>query len=195
MSAPILRYFAYEHLPAKLQDVSKPIGDLASQMDRDLPDGAEKSTGLRKLLEAKDAFVRAALPVLLLVACVFLTGCQGLSQALGISPAATAPAYYGVGVVNNGDYDGKLYSKGDLSGATGATGSGTQDADMVQELPAEAIEALGAAAKDALALGNPAGAAAILNAIPAKKPKPAPAPAPTPAPPAPAPLPAPQPPQ
>ena len=27
-----------------------------------LPDGEEKSTGLRKLLEAKDCFVRAALP-------------------------------------------------------------------------------------------------------------------------------------
>jgi hypothetical protein len=78
MPAPILKFFAYEHLPAKLQEVSKPIGDLARDMDEKLPDGAEKSTGLRKLLEAKDALVRAALPAILLVA---LTGCS----ALGLS--------------------------------------------------------------------------------------------------------------
>lgn len=57
----ILKYFAYEHLPAHLQAVSKPIGDLARQMDIELPDCAEKSAGLRKLLEAKDCLVRAAL--------------------------------------------------------------------------------------------------------------------------------------
>lgn len=61
MSSPIMKYFAYEHLPAHLQEISKPIGDLARQMDESLPDGAEKSTGLRKLLEAKDALVRAKL--------------------------------------------------------------------------------------------------------------------------------------
>lgn len=64
MKAPsaILKYFDYEHLPPALQQVSKPIGDLARQMDADLPDGAEKSAGLRKLLEAKDCLVRARLP-------------------------------------------------------------------------------------------------------------------------------------
>lgn len=56
-----MRYFAWAHLPAHLQAVSRPIGELAEAMDRDLPDGAEKSAGLRKLLEAKDCFVRAAL--------------------------------------------------------------------------------------------------------------------------------------
>lgn len=61
MSSPIMKYFAYQHLPAHLQDVSKPIGDLATLMDESLPDGAEKSAGLRKLLEAKDALVRAKL--------------------------------------------------------------------------------------------------------------------------------------
>ena len=59
--SPIIRYFAYEHLPAHLQLVSKPIGDLARMMDDSLPDGAEKSAGLRKLLEAKDCLVRAAM--------------------------------------------------------------------------------------------------------------------------------------
>lgn len=61
MPSPIMKYFQYEHLPAHLQEVSKPIGDLAKLMDETLPDGAEKSTGLRKLLEAKDALVRAKL--------------------------------------------------------------------------------------------------------------------------------------
>ncbi|MBN3345175.1 hypothetical protein H5A44_22480 [Pectobacterium brasiliense] len=61
MPSPIMKYFAYQHLPAHLQEVSKPIGDLATLMDESLPDGAEKSAGLRKLLEAKDALVRARL--------------------------------------------------------------------------------------------------------------------------------------
>ncbi|HBE9093609.1 hypothetical protein [Serratia fonticola] len=61
MSNQIIKYFAYEHLPAHLQEVSKPIGDLARQMDEQLADGAEKSAGLRKLLEAKDCLVRAKL--------------------------------------------------------------------------------------------------------------------------------------
>ena len=59
--SPITRYFKYNHLPEKLQLVSKPIGELAEKMDSDLSDGPEKSAGLRKLLEAKDCFVRASL--------------------------------------------------------------------------------------------------------------------------------------
>ncbi|EEE6681719.1 TPA: hypothetical protein L0X66_004759 [Citrobacter freundii] len=61
MPSPIMKYFAYAHLPAHLQEVSKPIGELAELMDSALPDGPEKSAGLRKLLEAKDALVRAKL--------------------------------------------------------------------------------------------------------------------------------------
>lgn len=61
MPNPIMKYFEYAHLPEHLQVVSRPIGDLAKQMDEQLPDGAEKSAGLRKLLEAKDALVRAKL--------------------------------------------------------------------------------------------------------------------------------------
>jgi hypothetical protein len=61
MPNPIMQYFDYKHLPEHLQEVSKPIGDLAVQMDETLPDSAEKSAGLRKLLEAKDCLVRAAL--------------------------------------------------------------------------------------------------------------------------------------
>ncbi|WP_275372429.1 hypothetical protein [Xenorhabdus bovienii] len=59
--SPIMKYFKYSHLPAHLQEVSQPIGDLAHLMDESLPDGAEKSAGLRKLLEAKDCLVRAKL--------------------------------------------------------------------------------------------------------------------------------------
>lgn len=61
MPSPILKYFAYAHLPEILQTVSKPLCELAEQMEAELPDGAEKSAGLRKLLEAKDCFVRARL--------------------------------------------------------------------------------------------------------------------------------------
>lgn len=59
MSSPIMKYFTYQHLPAHLQQTSKVIHDLAKSMDDNLPDSAEKSAGLRKLLEAKDCFVRA----------------------------------------------------------------------------------------------------------------------------------------
>jgi hypothetical protein len=61
MPSPILKYFAFAHLPEKLQQVSKPLGELATAFDATLPDGPEKSAGLRKLLEAKDCFVRAKL--------------------------------------------------------------------------------------------------------------------------------------
>lgn len=59
--APIMRFFASDHLPPKLGEISTPIRILAEGFDAQLPDGAEKSAGLRKLLEAKDCFVRAAL--------------------------------------------------------------------------------------------------------------------------------------
>jgi hypothetical protein len=61
MPSTTIQYFAYAHLPEKLQEVSKPIGDLAQHMEDTLPDGPEKSAGMRKLLEAKDCFVRAAM--------------------------------------------------------------------------------------------------------------------------------------
>lgn len=57
----ILKYFAYEHLQKPLKDVSKSVAILAIEMDDRLPEGPEKDMGLRKLLEAKDCFVRARL--------------------------------------------------------------------------------------------------------------------------------------
>lgn len=56
-----LRYFKYGHLPAHLQTVSQKFGDLAQELNEQFPEGPEKSAGLRKLLEAKDCFVRASL--------------------------------------------------------------------------------------------------------------------------------------
>lgn len=61
MPSTTAKYFAFAHLPPKLQAVSKPIGELAEKLETMLPDGAEKSAGMRKLLEAKDCFVRASL--------------------------------------------------------------------------------------------------------------------------------------
>ncbi len=56
----VARYFEYTHLPVPLQAVSAPFGALADRMIQALPDGPELTAGLRKLLEAKDCFVRAA---------------------------------------------------------------------------------------------------------------------------------------
>lgn len=56
-----MRFFDYEHLPEFLQNVSKPFHDLAHKLNDSLPDCSEKAAGLRKLLEAKDCFVRVEL--------------------------------------------------------------------------------------------------------------------------------------
>ena len=61
MSSTTFKWFAFDHLPPKLQEVSEPVFELAKQMEESLPDGPEKSAGMRKLLEAKDCFVRAKL--------------------------------------------------------------------------------------------------------------------------------------
>lgn len=59
----LMRYFAYEHLPPKLRDASRPFAELARQTAlrtiREGADGPETTVALRKLLEAKDAAVRA----------------------------------------------------------------------------------------------------------------------------------------
>jgi len=55
------QFFTYEHLPPHLQEISKPFGLLAKQIIETLPKNPERSTALRKLLEAKDCAVRAKL--------------------------------------------------------------------------------------------------------------------------------------
>ncbi len=57
----LMKYFKFEHLPANLQVTSSDCALLAIKVDDDLPESAEKTAGLRKLLEAKDCFVRAKL--------------------------------------------------------------------------------------------------------------------------------------
>ncbi len=58
----ILRYFHYSHLPTFLQASSKPFCDLARHIVETTPRNAERTVALRKLLEAKDAAVRANVP-------------------------------------------------------------------------------------------------------------------------------------
>jgi hypothetical protein len=57
---PILQYFAFDHLPPALQEVSRPFGELATKI-MELPRNPERTVALRKLLESKDAAVRARL--------------------------------------------------------------------------------------------------------------------------------------
>jgi hypothetical protein len=59
--SPLMQFFTWQHLPPHLQAVSKPFGELAKQIDTTIPGNAEKTTALRKLLEAKDCAVRAVL--------------------------------------------------------------------------------------------------------------------------------------
>ena len=57
----MLQWFKYEHLPEHLQAVSKPFSNLAMLIVVSIDSGPERSVALRKLLEAKDAAVRAKL--------------------------------------------------------------------------------------------------------------------------------------
>jgi hypothetical protein len=59
MPSTTIQFFDYAHLPPQLQTISKSIYDLAHLMEDTLPDGPEKSAGMRKLLEARDCFLRA----------------------------------------------------------------------------------------------------------------------------------------
>lgn len=56
----ILAHFDTAHLPPHLAKVSHDCGVLAHAMVVRLDDDPELTAGLRKLLEAKDCFVRAA---------------------------------------------------------------------------------------------------------------------------------------
>lgn len=55
----MLQWFAYAHLPEHLQKVSRPFGELAQTIVDTLPQNAERTVALRKLLEAKDCAVRS----------------------------------------------------------------------------------------------------------------------------------------
>lgn len=60
----LFEFFAYAHLPEKLQIHSKPFQELAGALILQLPKTSERTMALRKLLEAKDCAVRAALSML-----------------------------------------------------------------------------------------------------------------------------------
>jgi hypothetical protein len=55
----VSKVFAHAQLPAHLQAVSTPFGDLAQTLLDTLPFGRERTKALDRLLESKDAAVRA----------------------------------------------------------------------------------------------------------------------------------------
>lgn len=57
----ILKFFRFSHLPKKVQEVSCIFADAAICVLSHAPRCAERTVALRKLLEGKDAAVRAAL--------------------------------------------------------------------------------------------------------------------------------------
>lgn len=57
----MIRWFDGDHLPDNLKEIVEECRILAHIIDGKLPDSDEKTAGLRKLLEAKDCFVRAKL--------------------------------------------------------------------------------------------------------------------------------------
>jgi len=57
----LLQFFAYDHLPERLQKVSEPFSVLANLIIDTVPSNPERTVALRKLLEAKDCAVRAVL--------------------------------------------------------------------------------------------------------------------------------------
>lgn len=61
MNERMLKWFEFSHLPEHLQDVSHQFHNLASAICEDVDAGPERTVALRKLLEGKDAAVRAKL--------------------------------------------------------------------------------------------------------------------------------------
>lgn len=55
----LLKFSAFEHLRADLQQYSVPFSNLAHHIVLAIPAGPERDVALGKLLEAKDAAVRA----------------------------------------------------------------------------------------------------------------------------------------
>lgn len=57
----MLKWFKFDHLPAPLQEASARFWDCACGLVATTEPGPERTVALRKLLEAKDAAVRAKL--------------------------------------------------------------------------------------------------------------------------------------
>lgn len=59
MGEEIMKWFEFDHLPGYLKPTSKAFYDLAQSVIGNIKPGPERTIALRKLLEAKDAAVRA----------------------------------------------------------------------------------------------------------------------------------------
>lgn len=57
----MMKWFAFEHLPPLLKDTSRMFHSLAKDICETIEPGPERTVALRKLLESKDAGVRAKL--------------------------------------------------------------------------------------------------------------------------------------
>lgn len=55
----MMKWFSYDHLPQALQPTSSGFFFLAEKIVSEVASGPERTVALRKLLEAKDAAVRA----------------------------------------------------------------------------------------------------------------------------------------
>ena len=55
----IAQFFTFAHLPMRLANVSRPFARMAAEIVVCLPRNPERTVALRKLLESKDAAVRA----------------------------------------------------------------------------------------------------------------------------------------
>lgn len=62
VDSELLRFFGWTHLPPHLREVSRPFGELAQRLLETVPPSRERTKALDRLLEAKDAAVRAAIP-------------------------------------------------------------------------------------------------------------------------------------
>lgn len=59
----VLRFFHFAHLPPALQEVSRPFAEHARRIIDTLPRCPQRTIALNKLIEAKDAAVRALVPL------------------------------------------------------------------------------------------------------------------------------------
>lgn len=57
----LMQFFRYEHLRPDLQGISKPYCELARVVIETYPANPERTSTLRKLMEAKDCAVRAVM--------------------------------------------------------------------------------------------------------------------------------------
>lgn len=58
---PLLQFFEWTDLPEEQKPIVKPFQKMASELVFNLPRNPERTVALRKLLEAKEAAVRAML--------------------------------------------------------------------------------------------------------------------------------------